>query len=363
MVISRTPFRISFFGGGTDYPAWYRQHGGAVLATTIDKYCYLTCRYLPPFFEHRIRVVYSKMETVQKVEDISHPAVREPLRFLRITRGVEIHHDGDLPARSGMGSSSAFTVGILHALHALKSKMPSKDQLAREALHVEQDRLQENVGSQDQILAAYGGFNQIMFSTNGEFSVKPIILPAKRMRELTSHLMLFYTGIKRTASDIASSFVHNLSEKEKHLKTMRSLVDEAVALLSSSTDIREFGRLMDQNWKLKRSLSAKISNPMVEQCYDRALSAGALGGKLTGAGGGGFLLLFVPPGRRTAVRETLDKLIHVPFRFEFSGSQIIFHDPDQNYSVEERYRTKQTVGDFRELGDIEQVEEPGAAVS
>jgi D-glycero-alpha-D-manno-heptose-7-phosphate kinase len=354
MVISRTPFRISFFGGGTDYPAWYREHGGAVLATTIDKYCYLTCRYLPPFFEHRIRVVYSKMETVQNVEDISHPAVREPLRFLKITRGVEIHHDGDLPARSGMGSSSAFTVGILHALHALKAKMPSKDQLAREALHVEQDRLKESVGSQDQILAAYGGFNQITFSTNGEFSVKPIILPAKRMRELTSHLMLFYTGIKRTASDIASSFVHNLSEKEKHLKKMRGLVDEAMSHLRSGDDIQEFGRLMNQNWKLKCSLGAKISNPMVEECYERAMSAGALGGKLTGAGGGGFLLLFVPPSKRMEVRAKLAKLIHVPFRFEFSGSQIIFYDTDQNYAAEERYRAKQTIGGFRELAEIEE---------
>jgi D-glycero-alpha-D-manno-heptose-7-phosphate kinase len=354
MVISRTPFRISFFGGGTDYPAWYREHGGAVLATTIDKYCYLTCRYLPPFFQHRIRVVYSKMEMVQKVEEISHPAVREPLRFMKINRGIEIHHDGDLPARSGMGSSSAFTVGILHALHALKSKMPSKDQLAREAIHVEQDRLKEMVGSQDQILAAYGGFNQIDFLTNGEFSVRPIILPAKRMRELSSHLMLFYTGIKRTASDIASSFVHNLQEKEKHLKMMRTLVDDAVLLLSSRKDIREFGRLMDQNWKLKRRLSAKISNPMVEECYTRALSAGALGGKLTGAGGGGFLLLFVPPSKRAAVRAKLDDLIHVPFNFEFSGSQIIFYDTDQTYAAEERYRAKQEMGDFRELAEIEE---------
>ncbi|PZR76862.1 MAG: kinase [Chthoniobacterales bacterium] len=356
MVISRTPFRISFFGGGTDYPAWYREHGGAVLATTIDKYCYLTCRYLPPFFEHRIRVVYSKMEMVRTIDEISHPAVREPLRFMKITRGIEIHHDGDLPARSGMGSSSAFTVGILHALHALKSRMPGKEQLAKEAIHVEQDRLKEMVGSQDQILAAYGGLNKVDFLTNGGFTVQPMILSAKRMRELTSHLMLFYTGIKRTASDVASSFVNNLREKEKHLKTMRGLVDAAVSLLSSTADIREFGRLMDENWKLKRSLSAKISNPMVEQCYEQALSAGALGGKLTGAGGGGFFLLFVPPSRRSEVREKLDKLIHVPFRFEFSGSQIIFHDPDQNYAVEERYRAKQTVGDFRELAEIEEVE-------
>lgn len=356
MVISRTPFRISFFGGGTDYPAWYRQHGGAVLATTIDKYCYLTCRYLPPFFEHRIRVVYSKMEMVRTIDEISHPAVREPLRFMKINRGIEIHHDGDLPARSGMGSSSAFTVGILHALHALKAKMPSKEQLAREAIHVEQERLKEMVGSQDQILAAYGGLNQVDFFTNGAFTVRPMVLSAKRIRELDSHLMLFYTGIKRTASDVASSFLNNLHSKEKHLKTMRSLVDEAVSILSGNANIREFGRLMNENWKLKRSLSSKISNPMVEQCYEGACSAGALGGKLTGAGGGGFLLLFVPPDRKVQVRQTLEKLIHVPFRFEFGGSQIIFHDPEQNYTVEERFRARQTVANFRELADIE----PGA---
>ena len=309
---------------------------------------------MPPFFEHRIRVVYSKMEMVRTIEDISHPAVREPLRFMKINRGMEIHHDGDLPARSGMGSSSAFTVGILHALYALKCKMPGKEQLARAAIHVEQDRLKEMVGSQDQIQAAYGGFNNVEFSTNGDFSVRPMILSAKRMRELTSHLMLFYTGIKRTASDVASSFVNNLQQKEKILKTMRGLVDEAVTLLGSGADIREFGQLMNENWKLKQSLGAKISNPMVEGYYEGAMSAGALGGKLTGAGGG-FLLLFVPPSCRTKVREKLDKLIHVPFQFEFSGSQIIFHDPDQNYAVEERFRAKQTVGDFRELADIEEV--------
>jgi D-glycero-alpha-D-manno-heptose-7-phosphate kinase len=293
------------------------------------------------------------MEMVRTIEEISHPAVREPLRFMKINRGIEIHHDGDLPARSGMGSSSAFTVGILHALHALKAKMPGKEQLAREAIHVEQDRLKEMVGSQDQVLAAYGGLNKVDFFVNGAFTVRPMILSPKRMRQLSSHLMLFYTGIKRTASDVASSFVNNLHNKENHLKTMRSLVDEAVSVLSGNASIREFGRLMNENWKLKRSLSSKISNPMVEQCYEGALSAGALGGKLTGAGGGGFLLLFVPPDCKVAVRKKLEKLIHVPFRFEFSGSQIIFNDPDRDYIIEERFRDRQTVGDFRELADME----------
>ncbi len=352
MVISRTPFRISFFGGGTDYPAWYREHGGAVLATTIDKYCYLTVRHLPPFFEHRIRVVYSKIENCNSLDEIQHPSVREALRFLKIHRGVEIHHDGDLPARSGMGSSSAFTVGILHALRALKTRMPGKHQLATEAIHIEQERLKEAVGSQDQVQAAYGGFNKISFSRSGEFSVKPMILPAKRLRALTSSLMLFYTGIKRTASDIASTFVNNLGAREEQLLKMRALVDDAVAILNSRRDIEEFGRLMGVNWELKRSLSSKVSNPAVEEIYERALSAGALGGKLTGAGGGGFLLLFVPPSRRLEVREKLNHLIHVPFAFEFSGSQVIFYDVEKDYAAEERSRAGQTLGGFRELAEI-----------
>src|SRR4029077_5726331 len=204
MIISRTPFRISFFGGGTDYPAWYRQHGGAVLAARIDKYFYLNCRHLPPFFEHRYRVVYSKIEDCQKIEEIKHAAVREVLRYLDVTRGVEIHHDGDLPARSGMGSSSAFTVGLLHAMHALKGEMPSKQQLASESIHVEQELLREVVGSQDQVLAAHGGLNHITFMPTGEISVRPVSLSHDRVRELNAHLMLFYSGIKRTASGVAA---------------------------------------------------------------------------------------------------------------------------------------------------------------
>ncbi|HEY3354780.1 MAG TPA: kinase, partial [Polyangia bacterium] len=194
MIISRTPFRISFFGGGSDYPAWYRDHGGAVLATAIDKYCYLTCRYLPPFFEHRLRVVYSKIENCQTVDEITHPAVREILRYLKIERGVEIHHDGDLPARSGMGSSSAFTVGLLHALYALRGEMPDRHRLAMESIHLEQAVLKETVGSQDQVLAAYGGFNHVIFDPSGEITVRPMTLPRERVRELNAHLMLFFTG-------------------------------------------------------------------------------------------------------------------------------------------------------------------------
>src|SRR5262245_20190081 len=210
MIICRTPFRISFFGGGTDYPGWYRAHGGAVVATTIDKYCYLTCRFLPPFFEHRIRIVYSKIENCRDVSEIQHPAVREILRYLRFERGVEVHHDGDLPARSGMGSSSAFTVGLLHALHALAGRMPSKRQLAVEAIEVEQERLRETVGSQDQVLAAYGGFNHVQFPAEGEPVVRPVTVPRERLAELNDHLMLCYSGTARTASEIADTYVHDL---------------------------------------------------------------------------------------------------------------------------------------------------------
>lgn len=349
MIISRTPFRISFFGGGTDYPAWYKKHGGAVLATTIDKYCYITCRYLPPFFEHRYCVIYSKMEYCQTVDQIVHPSVREVIRYLNYDRGLEIHHDGDLPARSGMGSSSAFTVGLLHALYALKGQIVSKRQLAIESIHLEQEILKETVGSQDQVLAAYGGLNHINFLPNGEISVRPITISQERMKDLSSHLMLFYTGIKRTASDIADSFVSSIEDRKRQLRIMKELVEESISVLNSGQDITGFGELLHEAWQAKRSLSASVSNTMVDDIYEQALSAGAIGGKLTGAGGGGFLLLFVPPSRQKRVRELLSNLIYVPFKFEFSGSQIIFFDEEEDYSAVEEARSRQTVDPFREL--------------
>jgi D-glycero-alpha-D-manno-heptose-7-phosphate kinase len=336
MIISRTPFRISFFGGGTDYPAWYRQHGGSVLATTIDKYCYLTCRFLPPFFEHRIRVVYSKIENCHDASEIQHPAVREILSHLGLERGVEIHHDGDLPARSGMGSSSAFTVGLLHALHGLLGRMPSKRQLAREAIHVEQERLRETVGSQDQVLAAYGGFNHIHFPVDGDAVVRPATLARDRLARLNDHLMLFYSGIARTASDIAETYVPDLANRRRQLRLMGEMVDEAIEILSGGGDLTLFGKLLDEAWQAKRSLSASVSNADVENIYAEAAAAGAIGGKLIGAGGGGFMLLFVPPERQGTVKERLRRLVFVPFRFESSGSQIIFFDSEAEYPLEER---------------------------
>jgi len=351
MIISRTPFRISFFGGGTDYPAWYRTHGGAVLATTIDKYCYLTCRYLPPFFEHKIRVVYSKIENCHTLDEITHPAVREILRYAKINRGVEIHHDGDLPARSGMGSSSAFTVGLLHALYALKGHMPNKQQLAKESIHIEQELLKEHVGSQDQVVTAYGGFNHITFLPNGEISVKPMTITTERMKELNSHLMLFYTGIARTASLIAEGYINNIDGNKRQLRVLKDLVDESVSIFNTSQDITAFGELLHEAWQAKRGLSSEVSNSHVDEIYDQALSAGATGGKLLGAGGGGFLLLFVPPQNQQKVRERLNKLLCVPFKFEFSGSQIIFFDPEADYSAEEKDRAQRFIGGFRELSE------------
>ncbi|MCL4370462.1 MAG: kinase [Chloroflexi bacterium] len=349
MIISRTPFRISFFGGGTDYPAWYRRHGGAVLATSIDKYCYITCRYLPPFFEHKIRIVYSRIENCHSLEEVAHPSVREVLRFLSIDRGVEIHHDGDLPARSGMGTSSSFTVGLLHALHALEGRMPGKKQLATEAIQVEQEGIGETVGSQDQVSAAYGGLNHIVFHPNGDISVQPITISKDRLEELNSHLMLFYTGLKRTASEIADSYVGNVDEKKRELRVMKDLVDESISILVGGQEITDFGELLHESWQAKRSLSSQVSNADVDQIYEEATSAGAVGGKLIGAGGGGFMLLFVPPSHQTRVRERLNGLLHVPFRFEHSGSQIIFFDLEQDYADQETDRANQPIRKFREL--------------
>ncbi len=352
MIICRTPFRISFFGGGTDYPGWYRAHGGAVLAATIDKYCYLTCRYLPPFFEHRLRIVYRKIETCMSIEEIGHPAVREALRFLRIERGIELHHDGDLPARSGMGSSSAFTVGLLHALHALRGEMVTKRQLADESISIEQEVLQETVGSQDQVMAAYGGFRHVKFRTDGDISVSPLILPPERTAELKAHLMLFYTGVARTAADVARSYVVGIESHARQLRIMKELVEESIDILASGMDIRAFGDLLHEAWQAKRSLSTTVSNAEVDELYGRARSAGAIGGKLTGAGGGGFLLLFVPPEKQATVSDALDDRLHVPFEFESTGSQIIFYEPENDYREAEKARRHQPPVAFKELSGL-----------
>ncbi len=329
MIITRTPFRISFFGGGTDYPAWYRDNGGVVLATTINKYCYITCRYLPPFFEHKHRIVYSRIEYVQRIEEIKHPAVRAILGWSGCEEGLEIHHDGDLPARSGLGSSSSFTVGLIHALAALDGKYVSKEQLARNAIHVEQNVIKEHVGSQDQISAAFGGFNRIEFRRNDTFDVSPIILAKDRRLELESHLMLCFTGFSRIASAVARATIQKFKMREVELRRMGAMVNEAIEILQSpSQPIVEFGSLLHEGWVNKRSLSQKVSTPEIDAIYEAARSAGATGGKLLGAGGGGFLLLFVKPELQARVRERLKHLIHVPFAFEDGGSRVVLYHPD-----------------------------------
>jgi len=328
MIISRTPLRISFFGGGTDYPVWYKKKRGAVLSTTIDKYCYITLRYLPPFFPHKHRVVYSKVERTKDVDSILHPVVRETLKFLKIDKGMEIHYDADLPARTGLGSSSSFTVGLLHSLYALKGIMPSKHQLTKEAIHIERDIIGENVGSQDQTAAANGGLNKINFSGNDKISLEPIAIKEERKKELENHLMLFFTGFTRFASEVAKSQIKNTPYKEKELDRMYQMVDEAKSVLSEGKDILEFGKLLNETWQLKRSLTNEISNPAIDAIYERALKAGAIGGKLLGAGGGGFILFFVPSGNQENVREELKDLSRVRFGFENGGSQIIYYNPE-----------------------------------
>jgi len=329
MIISRTPFRVSFFGGGTDYPDWFREHGGAVLSTTIDKYCYISVRELPPFFDHRFRVVYSVVENVKEINEINHPAVRAVLDRFQADKGLEIHHDGDLPARSGLGSSSAFTVGLISALHALSGRYVSKDALATEAIHVEHCMLREPVGLQDQISAAFGGFNHIAFSRDGSYQVRPMIVPRERLEALQDHLFLVFTGKSRLAPQIAQTVIGNLRGRAGDLRTMHQQVDHAIEVLSSPrTDILEFGRLLNDAWKLKRQLSDRVSTPEVDDLHDAAMRAGAVGAKLLGAGGGGFMLLFVRPEDRARVRESLKGRIAVPFKFETSGARIVLYQPD-----------------------------------
>ena len=326
MIISRTPFRISFFGGGTDYPAWFRDNGGSVLSTTINKYCHISCRHLPPFFTNKHRIVWSRIEEVGAVDDIQHPSVRECMRYLDVHDGLEVHHDGDLPARSGLGSSSSFTVGMLHALHALRGRMPDKRRLARDAIHVEQNLIRENVGCQDQVAVAYGGFNRIDFDPTGEFTLLKIILTPERLEAFQDHLMLVFTGVSRTASDIAGEKIKAVPAKKKELTAMQEMVEEAVKILNGNGPFEDFGRLLHESWQIKRGLAEQVSTSHIDSIYARALKAGAVGGKLLGAGGGGFMIFFAAPERHAAIRAALDGLLHVPFRFETSGTHIIFHE-------------------------------------
>jgi D-glycero-alpha-D-manno-heptose-7-phosphate kinase len=332
MIITSTPLRISFFGGGTDYPAWYREYGGAVLATTIDKRCYITCRRLPPFFEYHSRVSYSKVENVRRNDVIEHPSVRACLQFLGIEEGVEIQHVADLPARTGLGTSSAFTVGLLLGLYALKEKMCDKQTLAAQAIHIEQELLQEAVGAQDQVSAAYGGFNHINFLPDGSVDVKRVLTTQSRLAELEQHLALYFTGFARTASEVAQEQVKVTHQRKTELEAMLQCVQEAETIIrSTSRSLDEFGHLLHESWQIKRTLTQKITNPAIDEIYEAGLSAGALGGKLLGAGGGGFMLFYVPPERREALRTRLKKLLCVPFAFSTKGSQVVVYEPEESY--------------------------------
>jgi D-glycero-alpha-D-manno-heptose-7-phosphate kinase len=340
MVITRTPFRISFFGGGTDYPVWYREHGGAVLSTTINKSCYITCRYCPPFFDYHTRISYSKVENVRRNDAIEHAAVRGCLEFLRMSEGLEIHHVADLPARTGLGTSSAFTVGLLLGLYALQERIRDKRGLAFDAIHVEQNLLREAVGAQDQVSAAYGGFNRINFRQDGEVDVRRIIVPNGRLADLEQHLALYFTGFSRTASEIAKEQIAATPQREHELREMLGLVDEAETIITDAhRPLSDFGRLLHHSWCIKRSLTRKISNADIDEIYQAGLDAGALGGKLLGAGGGGFMLFFVPPERRQTLRQRLRNLLCVPFSFCAQGSQVVVYEPEEQFSkslIEER---------------------------
>jgi D-glycero-alpha-D-manno-heptose-7-phosphate kinase len=332
VIITRTPMRISFFGGGTDYPVWYREHGGAVLSTTINKCCYITCRRLPPFFEFHSRVSYTKVENVCANTAIEHPSVRGCLQFMGIDEGVEIHHVADLPARAGLGTSSAFTVGLLLALYGLKDQMRNKQALAADAIQVEQEILHEAVGAQDQVSAAYGGFNRINFHQNGAVEVKPIVTSPSRLTQLEQHLALYFTGFSRIASEIAKEQIRMTPQRANELEAMLQLVNEGEAILASpSRPLDEFGRLLHEGWRLKKTMSQKITNTNIDDIYEAGIRAGALGGKLLGAGGGGFMLFFVPPERRQALRQSLKRLLCIPMAFSDRGSHVVVYEPETAY--------------------------------
>jgi D-glycero-alpha-D-manno-heptose-7-phosphate kinase len=329
MILSRTPFRVSFFGGGTDYPSWYHKRGGAVLSTTIDKYCYISCRYFPPFFaDARHRIVWSHIEVVSSSSEILHPAVRHGMKYLGFddSVGLEIHHQGDLPARSGMGSSSAFAVGLLRGLLALRGISVTSGDLARRAIELEQDVMKENVGSQDQVAAAFGGLNVIRFCMNGQFTVEPVSIERARLAALQERLMLFYTGTSRLGSAVAAEIIANMPQNSEYLVRIHEMVDAGSAILSGVGTLDDFGELLHEGWTLKKRLSSMVSNSIVDGIYETARKHGAIGGKLLGAGASGFMLIYAPPERRQEVINSLPGYLHVPFGFDSTGSTLVHYD-------------------------------------
>lgn len=325
MIITKTPFRMSFFGGGTDMPAFFNEHGGSVISTTFDKYCYVNVRHLPRFFDYSTELSYSKTERVTDVNEIQHPAIREAMKFLDMHE-IRLTYEADLPARSGLGTSSSFAVGMLSAFYALKGKYADKNKLAKEAIYLERELCNEAGGWQDQIAAAYGGLNRINFNPDG-FTVDPIIISTERKREFNRNLMLFFTGFTHFSSEVQATI--NVADKTKQRLEMLALVDEAQNILTDkNADLNEFGRMLDTTWKLKRQTGAKISTDSIDMLYDKGMKAGALGGKLLGAGGGGFLLFYVEPDKQQYVRDALADLMYVPFEFENGGTRVIHFTPE-----------------------------------
>lgn len=327
MVITQTPFRMSFFGGGTDFPGFYNDHGGAVISTTFDKYCYVNVRHLPPFFEYSTELSYSKIERVKNIDEINHPSIRECMRYLDM-RDIRLTYEADLPAKSGLGTSSSFAVGMLNAFYSLKGKYKSKRELADDAIYLERELCNEAGGVQDQIAVAFGGFNRIDFSADG-YQVTPVVMSNERKEILNDNLMMFFTGFSRFSSDIQTSTQAVLKDKTAQLLEMYSLVDTAQGILTDkNSDLNDFGRLLDHTWKLKRGITTRISTNSLDEIYEKAMSAGALGGKLLGAGGGGFFVFYVEPEKRKSVMQALDKLLYIPFKFEDSGTRVIYFDAE-----------------------------------
>ena len=327
MIITKTPFRMSFFGGGTDMPQYFKDKRGAVLSTTFDKFVYVTVRHLPRFFDYTTEVIYSKSERVSRIENIEHPMVRNAIKMLDM-KELHIAYDADLPARSGLGTSSTFAVGLLNAFYCLKGKYASKKQLANDAIYLERTLCDEAGGWQDQIAASFGGLNRIDFEGDN-YTVTPIIISPERKRKLNNNLMLFFTGFTRFSAEIQKSTTSSLEEKEIQLKKMLELVDKAQEVLQNKEiDLDEFGRLLDQTWRLKRQTGNQISTGSIDELYDKGIKAGALGGKLLGAGGGGFLLFYVPYDKQNSVRNALSTLLEVPFKFEDEGTKVIYYTPE-----------------------------------
>ncbi len=329
LIVSRTPYRISLFGGGTDFPAWYNEKGGAVIGTTINKYCYLSLRRLPPFFEHKHRIVYSQIELPNKTNEIEHPSVRAVLQNHWSTGGVEVHHQGDLPARSGLGSSSSFTVGLLNAVRALKGDISSPEWLANEAIRIEQEVIGESVGSQDQVWAAHGGTNLIKFGVNGQINVQPLIVNKERLKHLNDHLMLFFTGLSRYAVEIESEKMSRLKDLDSHLYKIYDNVEIASQILQeNSGEFLDLGKMLHHSWSLKKELAGGVTNNLIDEIYQQGMSAGAIGGKLLGAGGGGFMMFFASPDVQPQISKRLSKLIEVDFDIGSCGSKIVVYEPN-----------------------------------